>query len=160
VRILLGPQHALGNLLPLVVFRAARGLGYGGRAMPVLAGFSVAGAATAVGATYLAAIRLGGSRLAGVGAAAALGAAAAPWRAGGSGGVYGVALATLAIGWLAAARFARGPSVRSAAVLGAAAGFAVGGHLANVAFVAAALVLVVALAPRDRVRGASAFAIA
>ena len=33
VRILLGPQHALGNLLPLLVFRAARGLGYGGRAM-------------------------------------------------------------------------------------------------------------------------------
>jgi len=74
--------------------------------------------------------------------------------------VYGVALATLAIGWLVAARFARGPSVRSAAVLGAAAGLAVGGHLANVAFVAAALVLVVALSPLDRVRSASAFAIA
>src|SRR5207248_1041287 len=50
VRVLLGPQHALGNLLPLLVFRAARGLGYGGHAMPVLAGFGVAGAATAVGA--------------------------------------------------------------------------------------------------------------
>src|SRR5205807_1104424 len=53
VRILLGPQHALGNLLPLLVFRAARGVGYGGHAMPVLAGVSVAGAAAAVAAALL-----------------------------------------------------------------------------------------------------------
>jgi hypothetical protein len=160
VRVLLGPQHALGNLLPLAVFRAARGLGYGGQAMPVLAGFSVFGASLAVGATYLAAVRLGGSRFAAVTAAALLGVAAAPWRAGGSGGVYGIALATLAVGWLAAAGYLRSPGVRAAGLLGVAGGVAIGGHLANVAFVAAAVVLVVTVSPREhRVRSLGALAL-
>jgi hypothetical protein len=147
VRVLLGPQHALGNLLPYLAFRASNHLGYDGRAMPSLAAFAVAGGAVAVWAVFAAAVRLGGSRVAGVLAAGVLASTAFLWRAGGSAGVYGVAAATLAIGWLAAAHYVRRRGIRAAAFLGVACGVALGGHLANVAFVAAALVLVVALEP-------------
>ena len=142
VRVLLGPQHALGNLLPFAAYRLARALGYGGRAMPVLGGFAVAGAAVAVAAVYLAAVRLGGSRMSAAAAAGAFGATVATWRAGGSGGVYGIALAAVALGWLAAASYVLAPSDRRAAMLGGAAGVAVAAHLENVAFAAGAIVLV------------------
>jgi hypothetical protein len=159
--LLLRPQHALGTLLPFAAFQAARGLGYHGHAAPVLGGFSVTGAALAVGGIFLAAVRLGGSRLAAATAAALFGVAAAPWQAGGSGGVYGVAFAALACGWLLAARFARAPAAGSAVLLGVGAGFALGAHLENLAFVAASLVLVAALAPPSgRVRCLGAFALA
>src|SRR5207247_11094190 len=108
----------------------------------------------AIGLVYLAAVRLGGSRLAGGAAAGGLAVTVTAWRAGGSGGVYGVALAALALGWVTAARFVRAPDPRAAAVLGIASGIAVGGHLANVAFVAAALLLVATMAPAGR-RGRS-----
>src|SRR5205085_1715717 len=102
--------------------------------------------------------RLGGSRLAAATAAAVLGAAAAPWRAGGSGGVYGVALASLGCAWLLAARFVRAPETGAAALLGLGAGVAVGAHLENLAFVGAALVLVAVISPaRARTRLIGAF---
>jgi hypothetical protein len=151
VRILLGPQHVLGNLLPFAAYRAARGLGYDGRAMPVLAAFAVVGAAVAVAAIYLAAVRLGGTRLAAATSAGVFAVTVAAWRAGGGGGVYGVALAGCALGWVAIAAYVRAPSDRTAAVLGLASGAAVAAHLENVAFVGAAL-LVVALTARGTVR--------
>src|SRR5204862_3565955 len=82
------------------------------------------------------------TRLAAATSAGAFAFTVAAWRAGGSGGVYGIALAACAIGWVAAAAFVRAPSDRRAMVLGAAAGAAAASHLENVAFVAAALVLV------------------
>ncbi|MFN2543537.1 MAG: hypothetical protein ABR600_03050 [Actinomycetota bacterium] len=158
-RVLLGPQHALGNLLPLLAYRAARGMGYGGRAMPVLAACSVAAAAAVVAGVFVACRRLGGSLPAAALAAATLGSTTFLWRAGGSGGVYGMAAATLALGWVAAAHFVRQRGVTAAALLGVAGGIAVGGHLANLAFLAAASLLVFALEPSvTRVRALGAFA--
>jgi hypothetical protein len=148
VEVLLRPQHALGNLLPYAAYRAARGLGYGGRAMPVLAAFAVMGAAVAVAAVYLAARRLGGTRLAAAAAAGVFAVTVAAWRAGGSAGVYGVALAACAVGWVAIAAYVRAPSNRTATLLGLASGVAVVAHLENIAFVAAALLVVVATESR------------
>lgn len=141
------PQHALGILLPLLSFDAAKALGYGGRAAPVLFGWSVAGTAGAVGLTFLAAVRLGATRRAAALAAGVLAATAVTWRAGGGGGVYGVAFATVAIGWFAAARFAERPTPPRAGVLGVGAGLAVAGHLASVAFLPAAILLMIGIRP-------------
>jgi hypothetical protein len=150
VSVLLGPQHVLGNLLPFAAYRAARGLGYDGHAMPVLAAFAVVGAAVAVAAVYLAARGLGGTRLAAAASAGVFAPTVAAWRAGGSGGIYGVALAACALGWVAMAAYVRGPSDRAAAVLGLASGAAVAAHLENVAFAAAAALVVAVIEPPTR----------
>src|SRR5947208_8346286 len=115
--------------------------------MPVQAAFAVVFGAVAVAAVYLAAVGLGGTRVAAAASAGTFGVTVAVWRAGGSGGVYGVALAACALGWVAAAAYVRAPGDRRAVVLGVAAGAAVASHLENVAFAAAALVLVLLVDP-------------
>lgn len=160
--LLVGPQHVLGNLIPLAAYRALRAAGTGVDAWPVMAVAAVLAAGATVGLVFLAARAFGATRGAAAVGAGLLAVTPGMWRAGASGGVYGVVLLTLVLGWIAGGRYLASPGPRRAAVLGVAAGAAVAGHLGSLVFVPAAVVLLVAgRAPRSRrvpVRSLAAFA--
>ena len=149
-------QHALGNAVPLGAFRLLRGFGYGGGSLPVLAAVNSAAAGLAVALLYLAARRLGGHRSWSFAVACLLAVAPGVWRAGASAGVYGIALAATALGWLAAAQYVQRPSVGRAAAVGLAAGIAVATQVAAIAFAPAGLLLVARLGGPDRLDGSLA----
>jgi hypothetical protein len=93
-------NHPLGHLLHCGVFKAARRLGYSGRALPVLQVVSAVIGAAAVAALFTGMTRvIGASRLRAVSGAVVLGGAYGFWRHAGMGDIYGLSMLTLIVAW-------------------------------------------------------------
>jgi hypothetical protein len=138
--------HPLANLLPMGVLALVQEIGLGSSSLEVLKMAAAMGSGLALMVTYLAGRRMQGSVFASFLAAVGLGLTLGMWRAGSSGGVYGLSLLALAGAWWLAASYPNQGDTKRAVWLGVAAGLCVTTHLALITAVPALALVVIGLA--------------